>query len=450
MMAPRALLVDDDPDLRGALATALRLADFDVTEAGEGQQALIACSEKSFDVVISDIRMPVMDGRQLLNQIMAHDRDLPCILITGHGDIEQAVQALRHGAYDFLAKPFATDRLIESARRAVDKRRLVLENRRLRSASGQQLEQRDLVLMGASAHVTRLANTIQQVGATSIDVLVEGEWGVGKRAVAQLLHRMQAPVSDMMRLVDCAALTDAELERLLFRTGRAAVAGRDNRPMLAAPGAAVMFDNIDHLSAPMQQRLLHALSRDYPIGLGPPDQETGAARGAVRIFSACSEPLADKVASGAFRSDLYYRIAPVRLVVPPLRQRAEDIPLLFVNMLEMSARRFERPVPVVSDAMLARLTSHDWPGNLHELQNVADQAVLNLDNAVQRLDDQIALPLGRRVAQFEAEAIRAALRAECGHIGRSCARLGIPRKTLYDKLARHGIDPAGFRGRTPA
>lgn len=436
----KVLLVDDDDDLREALATGLGLAGLETIAASDSMQALALLEQDEIAIVVSDIRMPGVDGRQLLKRIMTRDPDMPVILMTGHGDIEQAVDALRQGAYDFLAKPFATDRLIESARRAIEKRQLVLENRDLRQRSNLWQDGPALPLIGASAAARQLSATINQIGSTSVDVLIEGEWGTGKRAIADLLFKAQPDRTGGLQLLDCGALSEAGLTRGLPGQGRTAGGAR-------GAGGTLLLADVDLLPAPLQLRLLQALTAldNRALGQGGEDGQK-----APRIFATSSGRLEDRVADGSFRSDLFFRIAPVRIAVPPLRERQSDIPLLFMHLLEASARRFQRPAPPVSETMLARLTDHDWPGNLRELQNVAEQAVLNLDRIAEQLDGGAPASLPQRLAAFEAEAIRTALRTEEGAIAATCARLGIPRKTLYDKLSRYGIQPADYRRKVQA
>ncbi len=444
---PLVLLVDDDADLRAALATSLELAGLSVLAVADAAAALAALDRHGVAVVVSDIRMPGMDGRQLAQRIAAQDADLPVILMTGHGDIEQAVAALRQGAYDFLAKPFASDRLIESVRRAVDKRQLVLENRRLQGEVAAQAAPRRLPLIGTSAAAQRLVHVTAQLAGTDIDVLIEGEWGSGKRAVAQLLaQRDPATARAPVQLFDCEALPGHMLESALFGP---AVAGASARgaarggAIAAARGGTLILAAVETLPLPVQARLVPALGlRELAAG--------SDALAVPRILTTTAADLGQQVTAGSFRADLFFRLSPVRVVVPPLRDRRADIPLLFQQMLVTAARHYQRPVPDISDAMLARLTDHDWPGNLRELQNFAEQAILNLDRAEAALPDRDAGRLPERVARFEAEAIRSALRQEGGRIAACCARLGIPRKTFYDKIAKYGIQPAAFRAGRPA
>lgn len=431
----KILLVDDDDDLRDAIATGLRLADFDVVEASNGRQALRAVSDGRIGAIVSDIRMPMLDGRQLLQRIKSVDAEMPVILITGHGDIDQAVDAVRNGAYDFLAKPFATERLVDTVGKALDRRRLVIENRLLRAEVDAAVERRQLPLIGTSPAIEALVRAIGQIGTAEIDVLVEGERGSGKTAVAHMLHAAGTERPTSIHIVDCDVLSEQLIDHALFGStpGRGAATG-DGTLMLA---------NVDRLSPATQSRLLHFLQlRDNP-------EKGKIARGSARkprIISTSAVSLSGKVQQKEFRSDLYYRLAPVCLDIPPLRARRQDVAALFAMMMRDSANRYQREVPTVSDSIISQLTNHDWPGNLRELQNFSDQVVLNLEKAEANLmTDQDGL--AQRVARFEEQAIRIALSEVSGDIRKTCIRLSIPRKTLYDKIGRYGIDLAPFRAR---
>jgi two-component system C4-dicarboxylate transport response regulator DctD len=432
------LLVDDDADLRGALAMALDLAGLPVLALSDAAAALAVLGRQPVAAVVSDIRMPGMDGRQLAQRIAALDADLPVILMTGHGDIDQAVAALRQGAYDFLAKPFATERLVESVRRAVERRALALENRRLRSEAAAQSAPQRLPLLGPSAAAQRLVQVIAQLAGSAIDVLIEGEWGCGKRAVAQLLARGDSPVPPPIQLFDCEAFPAHMVEAALFGQPGGGARGAKGGAIAAARGGTLILASVEALPLAMQARLVPALGLRDLDGIG-------AEPAPLRVLTTTAADLAERVAAGQFRADLFYRLAPVRLAVPPLRDRRADIAPMFQQLLVAAARHYQRAVPDISDAMLAQLTDHDWPGNLRELQNFAEQAILNLNRAEAVLADRDEGRLPDRVARFEAEAIRTALRREGGRITATCTRLGIPRKTLYDKLAKYGINPAEFR-----
>lgn len=441
------LLVDDDDDLRESLATSLRLSGFAVVEASDGQQAMALLGDQRIAVVISDLRMPMLDGRQLLRRVIAADPELPVILITGHGDIDLAVETVRSGAYDFLAKPFATDRLVETTRRALDRRLLVLENRRLRDKISIVDQNRTMPLLGTSPAIQQLIRTIEQIGNADIDVLIEGEPGTGKIAVAHLLHASTRGAMAPILLFDCAAIPSHHIDAELF--GQSATTGskrnrRHDGRLAEMQGGTLVIASVERLAAHTQSRLYHELAQRDLI-----HDRSGASPSTYRsrIISTSAVSVSQKVSAGEFRSELYFRIAPLRLEVPPLRARRHDIPILFAQMMRTSAERYQRDVPALSDEMLARLVNHDWPGNLRELQNFADQVVLNLATAEAQLTNDSA-GLAQRVAHFEAEAISDALSKETGDIPRTAKRLMIPRKTLYDKIAKYNLQLAQFRNPT--
>lgn len=442
------LLVEDDDDVREAIATGLRLAGFDIVEAENGHRALELIANDGIGAIVSDIRMPLLDGRQLLQRVKAIDHDLPVILITGHGDIEQAVDAVRNGAYDFLAKPFASDRLADAVARALDLRRLVLENRQLRATIGSTKDLWPNPLIGTSAAVRSLMRVVERIGSADINLLIEGERGTGKRAVAELLHRAGGGRSNAARFIACDIITEQALSELLL--GESSGRGRRPGAMRTAPipaagdGTTLILENVDALTPTSQARLLQYL---HQPGSDDVEARDSSARRRPRIISTSVSSLPDMVDRGSFRADLFYDLAPVKLEVPPLRARKQDIPAVFAHLLHVSADRFERPVPNMSDAILAHLTNHDWPGNMRELQNFAEQVVLNLGKAEFALTEE-GLGLAQRVALFEKEAIIGALRSAAGNVQQSCEKLGIPRKTLYDKIARYQIDLKGMRSAT--
>lgn len=441
------LLVDDDDDVREAIATGLRLAGFDTMDVADGHCALDLIASGGFGAIVSDIRMPLLDGRQLLQLVNAIDRELPVILMTGHGDIEQAVDAVRNGAYDFLAKPFASDRLADAVARALDLRRLVLENRHLRAAIDSTSGRRPSPLVGTSAAVRTLVRVVEQIGNADVDTLIEGERWTGKRAVAELLHRAGGGRANGARLVGCDIMTEKLFDESLLRDigGRGPGSRADrvaSRPS-ANPHSTLILENVDSLPPNLQTRLLHYLDQHQSDYRAAGDEKIEQRP---RIVSTATSSLSGQVDLGLFRADLYFKLAPVKLEVPPLRARKPDIPAIFAQLLDLAADRFDRPVPALSDAVLSHLANHDWPGNLRELQNFAEQVVLNLERAEFALAE-VKLGLAQRVAFFEKEVIVGTLRSVAGDMQQACAKLGTPRKTLYDKIARHQIDLQGIRSK---
>jgi len=428
----RVVLIDDDEGLRTALADSFAIAGIDVEPYGDARAALAQLDADFRGIVVSDIRMPRMDGHALFEAVAARDPELPVILMTGHGDIAMAVAALKQGAFDFIAKPFAADHLIASARRALEMRRLVLENRRLRVAAAEA--ETHYPLIGETPAMVRLRDTIRQLADVDVDVLVEGETGTGKELVALLLHRWSHRRARQFVAVDCAALPDAVADEALF--GSRAQPGR----VADADRGTLFLDEIDSMSPALQGKLLRVVEeRELPQPGGAPRVVN------LRVVAAAKTDLAAAVAEGRFRADLLYRLETVRLRIPPLRERRADVPLLFAYFLGEAAERFGRERPNIDPAVEARLVADDWPGNVRELRNYATRVVLGVAEGTPSAADQ--LPLAERVDRFEAATIRATLDRVRGDVGAAAAELQLPRRSLYDRLQRHGIEPAAFRQR---
>jgi len=444
-------LIDDDKDLLRATKQTLELAGFVVSAFSAAGEALHGLDADFAGVVVSDIRMPQMDGQQLFAHIKALDADLPVILVTGHGDIPMAVQAIQDGAYDFIAKPFATDRLVQSVRRAAEKRRLVLENRALREAAEQA--QGDLPLIGQTAAIERLRHTLRQIADTDVDVLVTGETGSGKEVVASLLHRWSRRAKGNFVALNCGALPETVIESELFGHEPGAFTGAQKKRIgrIEHSSSGTLFlDEIESMPPAIQVQMLRVLEMREVTPLG-----TNEVRPVdLRVVAAAKVDLGDPRQRGDFREDLYYRLNVVTLSIPPLRERRDDIPLLFGHFADRAASRFKREVPAISTTVRRHLQQHDWPGNVRELSHFAERFVLGLESAAAAKSDEVAtadegLPLPTRVERYEAELIRETLSQNNGDVRRTIEALGIPRKTFYDKLQRHGIvrgDFAGFDG----
>ncbi|WP_229673704.1 sigma-54-dependent transcriptional regulator [Sphingomonas prati] len=436
----QVLLVDDDDGLRGALAQAFELAGIDVIAEHRPAAALARIDPAFPGIVVSDVRMPGMEGTELFRRIAAIDAEIPVILMTGHGDVAMAVAALKDGAHDFVTKPFAADRLIASARRAMATRRLVLDNRALRAAA-EQAAGGD-ALIGETAVMVRLRDTIVQVAQAEVDILIEGETGTGKEMVATLLHRGSARRARPFVAVNCAALPDGIAEGELFGnvyggSGRLARVGR----IEASDHGTLFLDEIESMTPGVQGKLLRVIEEREVMAIGAEAPRTLD----LRIVAAAKEDLAVAVADGRFRADLLYRLDAVRLRVPPLRERRADVPLLFGHLLTLAATRFARDVPRIDAAVQARLADHDWPGNVRELRNFAQRVVLGVDApAPEAATPDATLP--ERVERFEAAILRTTLEQTAGDVRTALTMLGIPRKTFYDKVARHGIELDSYRG----
>jgi two-component system, NtrC family, C4-dicarboxylate transport response regulator DctD len=438
---PAVIFVEDDEQLRLATVQALQLADFPVRAFADAASALTAISADFPGVVVSDIRMPGIDGLQLLARVQELDADIPVILITGHGDVAMAVQAMRDGAADFLTKPFATDHLIAAVARSVDHRALVMDNRRLRALA--DAPDGNDPLVGDSAAMQRLRQVIRQLADANLDVLVEGETGTGKELVATLLHRQGPRRRHPLIAVNCGALPEGLAEIELF--GHAADSVAHTRlarsgQIAASSGGTLLLDEIDSMPLAMQARLLRVLEERevHPIGAQRPEPVD------LRVVATSKIDLAEAVAAGSFRADLYYRLNTAHVRVPPLREREDDVLALFAMFASEAQATLGKSDWQLDAGAARRLRTHHWPGNVRELRNFAIEAVLGTAPGA---DPHIveAKPLAARVAEYEANEIREALRANDGRVGKTLVQLGIPRKTLYDKMARYGITPGSYR-----
>ncbi len=442
--SPSVILVDDDKALRRATRQTLELADFEVADFSNALDALNSVTFEYDGVVVTDVRMPQIDGLQFFARIKAIDPDLPVILITGHGDIPMAVQAIQDGAYDFIAKPFAADRLVHSIRRAWEKRQLILENRALREAA--ENVEGDLPLIGQTPAMENLRRTLRDIADTDVDVLVAGETGSGKEVVAQLLHNWGRRRKGNFVALNCGALPETVIESELFGHEAGAFTGAQKKRLGRiehASGGTLFLDEIESMPAATQVKLLRVLEMREITPLGTNDVRPVD----LRVVAAAKIDLGDPTQRGDFREDLYYRLNVVTLSIPPLRERRDDIPLLFAHFLKRASKRFNRDVPAIDATTHRHLMSHNWPGNVRELAHFADRVALGIakpgHSPQSMASSQEALP--KRLERYEETLIRETLAAHHGNVQETIEALGIPRKTFYDKMQRHGINRADYR-----
>ncbi len=439
MSQPYILLVEDDDAVRDATSQTLELAGCDVHACASAEAALQQFTTDPAAIVISDIRLPGIDGRALLAALRQLEAELPVILVTGHGDIGMAVQAMRDGAWDFIEKPWSRERLLDAVHRALAQRSLQLENRRLRESLAASHDH-DKLLLGNAPAMRRFKNTLATIADTDADVLILGETGSGKELVARALHQANPQARGHFVAINCAALPESVFESEMFGAEAGAYTGASRRrigKIEYADGGTLVLDEIEGMPLPLQAKLLRVLETRSVERLGA----NTAIPVRCRVVAATKIDLKAASDAGQFRADLYYRLNVVTLHLPPLRERADDIPLLFSHFCARAAERFKRGVPPLPPARLAALMAASWPGNVRELAHAAERFVLGLDNGV--ADDCHSLP--QRVEQFEAQAIREALRVQRGDVAAAAEALGIARKTLYDKLARYQIPPGSFR-----
>ncbi|MDP3654518.1 MAG: sigma-54 dependent transcriptional regulator [Rhodoferax sp.] len=439
-----AILVEDEQAVRLATTQTLELGGFAVQACASAEQAFSLVHADYAGIVVTDVRLPKASGLDLLAHAMQLDADLPVVVVTGHGDVVMAVQAMRSGAYDFIEKPFAADRLLESCLRAQEKRALVLENRRLRRAWESHPSMPELV--GVSPVIEKLRKFIQNIGPTPVDVLINGATGCGKEVVARQLHLASRCKGEFVA-INCGALPESMFESEIFGAEAGAFTGAQKRrigKLEYAQGGTVFLDEIESMPMALQVKLLRVLQERQLERLG---SNTTVALNC-RVIAASKFDLRQLSSEGKFREDLYYRLGVVSVDLPRLNDRREDIPLLLAHFAQRAAIRYQKPLPAWSAVDMAHWQQRDWPGNVRELRNFADQLVLGVaDLGLPETigTDQAACVTGglpQRLEAYEASLITAALSQSGFHVAVAADALGIPKKTLYDKLKKHNI-PVG-------
>lgn len=435
-MLNSVIVVDDEAPIREAVEQWLTLSGFEVRLFSRAEECLAQVPEHFPGVILSDVRMPGMDGLQLLAELQRRDRDLPVILLTGHGDVPMAVDAMRDGAYDFLEKPFTPETLLGSLRRALEKRALVLENRALHEQADKR-SRLDATLLGMSPTMQTLRRQVLDLSQLPVNVLIRGETGSGKEMVARCLHDFGPRADKPFVAVNCAAIPEQLFEAELFGHESGAFTGAQGKrigKLEYAHGGTVFLDEIESMPLAQQVKLLRVIQERRIERLGS-NQSIDID---VRITAATKPDLLDEARAGRFREDLAYRLNIAELRLPPLRERREDIPMLFSHFSRNAAERLGRSAPALSGEQLSHLLSHDWPGNVRELANAAERQVLGLDDPAAE-----GIPVGQSlVAQqeaFEAHCIRSALRRHRGDIKAVMHELQLPRRTLNEKMQRHGL-----------
>lgn len=442
----QVVLVEDEQSVRRAMAQTLELDGYTVHACDSAEQAR-PWLRRDFDgVVVSDVRLPQQSGLALLLQAMQCDADLPVVLVTGHGDVDMAVEAMRAGAYDFIEKPFAAERLLDSVRRADEKRRLVIENRRLRQLVAGQAD--TPLLVGRSAAIERVRALIDSVAASAVNVLIHGQTGTGKEVVARHLHLASGRRGPFVA-INCGALAEGVFDSELFGHEAGAFTGALKRrigKLEYAAGGTLFLDEIESMPLALQVKLLRVLQERSLERVG------GNASIAIdcRVLAATKVDLLALAARGGFREDLYYRLGVVELALPSLAQRRDDIPLLLAFFAQTAAALYQRQPPVWSAAQMAAWQARAWPGNVRELRNFADRLVLGLESASAGAADGTglagagagALSLPQQLEQVERRLIEDALEAAGGTVAQAAEYLGVPKKTLYDKLRKHHLGGA--------
>lgn len=440
--AMKIAIVDDERDMRQSISQWLALSGYDTETFASAEDALKTLGPEYPGIVISDIKMPGMDGMQFLKKLMGSDSALPVIMITGHGDVPMAVEAMRVGAFDFLEKPFNPDRMSQLAKKASNARRLTLDNRALRKelSDGAQLIKK---LVGSSPEMTRLKEDILDLGQADGHVLIDGETGTGKTLVAHALHAVGSRAGKKFVLVSCSALEEDALTKRLF--GPMLPEDSQLPAIEEARGGTLVLEDIEALSDTLQARLLSAINEQ-----GTPAE--------TRIIAICNLQEQNRTCEDALRRDLFYRLAALRITVPPLRQRGEDILTLFTRQTEQFAEEYGCETPHVSAQEAAQLLQAPWPGNVRQLINLAERAVLqsrrgggtiasllmNDHEEMQPVMTTEGKPLKEYVEAFERMLIDNTMRRHRGSIASVMEELCLPRRTLNEKMAKYGLARADY------
>ena len=451
MSQPRILIIDDEDGIRNSLSLILADEGYQVATAANAEQALERASEASFEVVLCDVRMPGRSGLEVLPDLVAAQPDATILVMSAYGDMSQALQAVRLGAYDYIAKPFQTEELLLTIRKAQERESLRRENRRL---ARELLERRDeRALVAASDEMKAVLELVERAAEYKTTVLVTGESGVGKEVVARTLHQLSDRSARPFVAVNCGAIPETLIESELFGHARGAFTGADSeQPGLfrRADGGTLFLDEIGELPPMIQVKLLRALQEEevQPVG------EAKAVPVDVRILAATARDLEAEVASGGFRGDLFYRLNVMRIHIPPLRERPLDIPVLADELLRALSRRVGRPVAPLGSEVTEALRAYSWPGNIRELENTLERALIlmrgseitvdllpiaPLAAAVPGQEEDLSIKRGAR--RMEQRLIRLALEQTGGNRTRAARVLEISPRALQYKIKEYAIEP---------
>lgn len=442
--AMKIAIVDDEEDMRQSISQWLSLSGFTTETFSSAEEALRTINGDYKGIVVSDIRMPGMDGMAFLKRLMSLDNSLPVIMITGHGDVPMAVEALKIGAYDFLEKPFDPDRMSELARRATQARRLTIDNRQLRRelSDGTVLIRK---LVGSSPVMERLREDILDLAQADGHVLIDGETGTGKSLVAHALHACGPRQGKKFLTISAAAFDEDELTARLFGPPPEGIA----LPLVEeARGGTLCIEDIEALPLALQARILSLISEQEPAGDSIP----------VRIIAICNIQDGETKCEDHLRPDLYYRLAAMLITPPPLRLRGEDILTLFNRFTETFSEEYGCDAPEVSAKEAAQLLQAPWPGNVRQLINLAERAVLQSrrgagsitsllmsDNSeIQHSLVTEGKPLKEYVEAFERMLIDNTMRRHRGSIASVMDELSLPRRTLNEKMAKYGLSRSDY------
>lgn len=445
------LVIDDEKNIRTGLAAALKLDGYEVFLAADGNEGMDIALRGDIDLVITDLRMPGMSGEEVLKKVTSETPGVPVIVLTGHGTVESAVDAMRAGAYDFLTKPLNLDRLSLLVKRALQSRELILQHRELE----REVESRKSFehIIGKSPAMMKVFEVLKRVAPTKASVLITGESGVGKELIADALHNLSPRKDNPFVKVHCAALAESLLESELFGHEKGSFTGAVSRKRgrfeLAHSGT-IFLDEIGEIDQTVQIKILRVLQEKKFERVGGED----TLEVDVRVVTATNRDLEKEIAEGRFREDLYYRLNVVRIHVPPLRERKDDLPLMITSFVHEFAEENGKKIEGMDTKARSVLYAYDWPGNVRQLRNCIESAVVMTSGTVITLDDlppsirsgaevpSLLIPVGVTMAEAEKQVILQTLSANSGNKSKTAEILGIGRKTLHRKLDEYGVGSA--------
>ncbi len=450
MEAPNILIIDDEEAVRDSCSQVLRREGYRVKAASDGREGLRFFESEFFHAILLDLKMPGLDGFKVMEKIKEENPETPVIIITAYASIESAVEAMKRGAFDYLAKPFTPEELRVIIRKALDSRKKFFEDISLRQVIEEKLDF-DMVI-GKSKLMERVFDIVRRVSPSESTILIIGESGTGKELLAREIHKHSLRKNAPFVVVDCGALVETLFESELFGHVKGSFTGAHETKhgrFEVANGGTIFLDEISNISLNIQAKLLRAIQEREITRVG----SSKPIKVDVRILAATNENLAECVRRGAFREDLFYRLSVVPIHLPPLRERKEDIPFLLEHFLKKYNKKTRKNIKGVSEAAMKALLDYDWPGNIRELENTIERAVVFCDSEYIELDDLVYHGLGsslgllnplggkpKTLSEMEKEYIRIALQFFQGNKSKTAKSLGIDRKTLNAKIKKYGIN----------